>query len=359
MSEMQDNVSVKTIAQTEQILDTVIKLNDEGVSFCPLLWGNHGIGKTSLIESLAERNDAEYVVLNLANLDIADLLGQLDGEGGYHQPNWLKTTKKRVIYFLDEINRAPKYILQGIFNFLNEKRIHNYKAKQEDIIIAAANPSDKEYEVTCFEDPAFLSRFLHVKMQPSQKEYIKFLNNDTSFKNTIIQQALKKSVTLYGNPEQQDFSLGFVITPDNRKLHKISKTFEILSDNEIEDSGVMLLECAVGFDAASVILETWRDSKKNMFEPKEIVNMKKTEKYKFNNDDIDIINNINVKMIDFLGKNKKQTKKEIEGLERYIDYIPKDLRVDFLKQMTTTSGREDLITQLDHEKLEELLNISS
>lgn len=348
-SEYQDNITSKTIKQTDAMLDAIIKLNDEGVSFTSLLHGNHGIGKTSLIEQLAKRHNAEYRVLNLASIDTSDLLGQLDGKGSYHKPDWLVQTDKRVIYFLDEINRAPKYILQGIFNFLNEKRIHNFSAKKKDIIIAAANPADT-YEVTCFEDPAFLSRFAHIKLAPSQKEFSSFLGGSGKVKNTIIQQTLKKSVHLYKNT---DFSLGFEVTPDNRKLHKLGLMFDILSDSEIESVGVDLIESIVGFDAASVILETWRDSKKNQFDPKELLRMPSKEEYKFESDDVDIINNINVKLISYF-KNKLTVTEE-KGFVRYVNYIPKDLRVDFLKEVVKINP--DLINLLDTTATMELLNL--
>lgn len=350
-SQSQDNVTGKNIKQVVDMLDTTIQLNDKGICFSPLLHGNHGIGKTQMVEQLAKKYDAEYVVINLASIDLCDLLGSLKEDGTYNRPNWLKDTEKRVIYFLDEINRAPKFILQGIFNFLNEKRIHNFKAKDIDIVISAANPSDT-YEVTCFEDPAFLSRFMHIKVAPSQKEFSSFLGGKGGVKNTFIQQALKKSESLY---QDTDFSLGFNITPDNRKLHKVALMMDTLTDTEMENVGIWMLECIVGFDASAIILETWRDSLKNQFDPKDILRMSEKKEYPFENNDIEIINNINVKMLSY-AKNE-WTKKEKEGFKRYIMFIPEDLQVDFLKEMVKVN--DSVIELMDTDYAFNLLNLES
>lgn len=346
---MSDNVTPKSIDKTIAMINAVSKLKTKGVNIPLLLWGRHGVGKTSIVEQVAETQDAMYVIMNLANLTIEDLLGQLDGKGGYFKPDWLKDTTKKVIYFLDEINRAPKYVLQGIFNFINEGRIHNYNIKQQDMVIAAANPMD-EYEVTCFEDPAFLSRFAHVKVAPEQREFVSYLNSK-NMKNSIVQQTLKKTVSIY---DSNTFDIGFPIQPDNRKLEKAAYIFEYLTKEEIENVGVDLLECLMGYDASAAFLETWRDSNKNQFDAKDILNLSEKEEYPFSDDQIDVINTVNSKMIAYLSKESKLSKKEEKGFVRYFMFIPKDLQVEFGKEIVAIN--EKLLDLLDVDYTFELLN---
>ena len=344
-----DNVSNKSIAQTLGMLKGIKKLKENEINLPAFLWGNHGVGKTSIVEQFAKANGYELVILNLANLSPEDLLGQLDGKGGYYQPNWLKNTEKPVIYFLDELNRGPKYVLQGIFNFINEGRIHDYRIKPIDMVVSAGNPSD-EYEVSTFEDPAFLSRFAHIKVSPDQKEFTKYLNSK-NLKNTIVQQTLKKSINIY---QQNDYEIGFNVVPDNRKLEKVAMMFEIFNDDEWEEYGVDLLESTVGFESSSSFLEVWRESKKVDYDPKTILRLSADEDFPFNEEDVDIINNINVKLGAYL--KKKLTKAEKEGLVRYFNFIPRDIQVDFARQIVTVN--EDLIDIFDTDYVYELLNLN-
>ena len=79
---------------------------------------------------MANDIDYKHFVLNLANQTPEDLSGYPDGKGGYILPNWLDRKSKGTIYHLDEINRAPKYVLQCMFNFINEGRIHTHHINQ-------------------------------------------------------------------------------------------------------------------------------------------------------------------------------------------------------------------------------------
>jgi len=344
-----DNISSKSIKQTLGMLKGVKRLKDEGVNLPAFLWGNHGIGKTSIVEQFAKDNGYKLVILNLANLSPEDLLGQLDGKGGYYKPSWLQGTEdQKTIFFLDELNRSAKYVLQGIFNFINEGRIHNYRIKPEDLVISAGNPSD-EYEVSTFEDPAFLSRFAHIKVAPDQKEFTGYLNSK-DLKNTIVQQTLKKSISIYQN---NDYEIGFQVLPDNRKLEKVAMMFEIFTDADMEEYGVDLLESTVGFDSSAAFLETWRESKKNVYDPKTILRLDKDEEYPFEEEDVEVINNINVKLGTYL--KKKLTKAEKEGFVRYFNFIPRDIQVDFARQIVSIN--EDLVDLLDTDYVYELLNL--
>ena len=216
------------------------------------------------------------------------------------------------------------------------------------MIVGAVNPSDA-YEVSCFDDDAFQSRFLHIKMQPEQKEFTNYLGNVV--KNTIVQETLKKTVNIY---QDREFDIGFQVTPDNRKLEKVGMLFEILSDEEMGDIGIDLLEGLVGFESASAFLETWRESKKNVHDPKKVLAME-VKDYKFGFEDVDVINTINTKMIAMI-KTKDLTKKQKEGFVRYVEFIPKDLGLAFLKDVAQT--RDSLIDELSSEWAMRLMNMN-
>lgn len=347
---MADNITTKTLKKTTDMLKLVDKLNKKGMHIPTLLWGDKGVGKSSLVGNMAKELGYDLSVINLANLNPEDMLGTYNfKDGTYNKPSFLVESEKPVVYFIDEINRGAKYMLQCVFNLLTEKRLHQWFLKPEDIVVCAANPDNGEYEVTSFEDGAFISRFAHIKMQPEKEEFTGFLTS--KYENTIVQETLKKSVNIY---QDEPFELGFNVVPDNRKLEKVAFMFEHCDKSDLEGAGVDLLESLVGFESSAAFLETWRDSQKSVYDPKKILNST-PDKYGFNDDAIEVMNNVNVKMVGYMKGKKTLTKKEQEGFRRYFEFLPKDVRVDFSRQLITV--HENFVDYVDADEVFTLLNL--
>jgi len=341
-----DNISSVNIKQTSDMIKLCLNMKKHKVNIPLMLWGKHGIGKTSIVKQIGESVGYDVVFLNLANMTVEDLLGQIDGNGGYYKPTWLNKSNKPTIYFLDEINRAPKYVIQSIFTLVNEGRIHNFSINEMDYVISACNPTE-EYEVTCFEDGAFISRFAHIKIVPDKMEFINYIST-LNIKNTIIQETLKKSVSLYNN---ESFNLGFNVSSDNRSLEKIAFIFEYCDNTTIENVGRNLIESLVGFDAMSIIMETWKNTNKKEINPKNILN----GKIEFKNDEIDTINVVNAKLIEYI-RNNELTSDDKNGLINYVKYIPKDLQVAFIKDLINVKSY--FVDLFDFEYIKSLTEIS-
>lgn len=338
-----------TLKEVRNIVDLVISLKKK-VNIPLLLWGKHGVGKTQLVYEMAKQHKMHCVVLNLANQTPEDLLGQIDGTGGYHRPAWLKNDdNKPTIYFLDEINRAPKYVLQSMFNFINEGRIHTHKIKDTDIIIAAANPDEVDYEVTTFDDAAFLSRFCHIKMEPKEEEFISYINGKV--KNSIVQNAIVKAKNIYMST---DFKTSFTIKPNNRNLEKVAHMFDFCSESVIKDTGIHIISGLVGFESASVIMEIWRSDIELDFNV-----IRKEKKYPFTKTQVDKLNIVNNSFFKFVGQLNLDeiAAEDKKDIKRYIDFVPKDMRVALLKNITRniSNGRLDFLDDSSIAEYVELL----
>lgn len=342
-----------TITETKQIIQFCLKMKNDGINIPTLLIGHQGVGKTQLVEQIARHNGYECVVLNVANQTPEDLLGQIDGQGGYHCPTWIKKdTDKPVIYFLDEFNRGQKYVLQCMFNFVNEGRIHAHKIKPNDYVIAAINPDNEEFNVTCFDDAAMWSRFANIQVKPSKQEFTKYLDDRVG--NTVIQKALSMSESLY----QADSSIDHTYSPkpDNRSLEKIAHILDRVDDeNDMNGHIGELIVGMIGFDAASVIIEVWRKNRQKV-NYKEVL---KNREWQFNDDQIDEINSFNIGLVAFIKKNKL-TKAQFNGLIEYINFIPRDLCVKLLKEMSSKTVEVfNQILDTDIDKFGEMIEIQS
>jgi hypothetical protein len=118
-----------------------------------------------------------FIHLHLATQDVGDLTGvQIptpDGRAVHARPEWFPTEGSGIV-FLDELNRAPQEVLQAMFAFITDGRIHDHRLPEGWRIVAAGNYQDEAFNVTDTSDAAWLSRFLHIHFEPTVEEFVVF-----------------------------------------------------------------------------------------------------------------------------------------------------------------------------------------
>lgn len=341
------------ILTMKKIIKTLIDVKTE-VNIPMFLWGKHGVGKTSMVRQVANDIDYNCITLNFANIPIEDATGFPDGKGGYHKPEWLNIdNNKPTIYFCDEINRAPKYVLQGLFNFILEGRIHTHNIKPRDIIIVAGNPDCDEYETTIFEDLAFTSRFAHFYIEPDIEEYISYLKLHSKVHNSII-----NSIKLYYSEKLNNIvptEKRIRTCPDNRSLEKIGKLMKILPKEQFSNIGYYIMAAMVNGDFATLLMTEYNkiDTLPSI---EEIIKMTPDE-YPFSRDDLDKLIIINNNLIKWLkdrkfndetfcfepfSTNKNENDLIRNGIKNYINFIPRDYQFAFIKDFRNEENQEDI-----------------
>ena len=81
-----------------------------------MIWGAPGIGKSSIVESVANSNDLELIDLRISQLAPTDLRGipvPKDDKAFWFPPEFLPTEGKGIL-FLDEINAAPPSLTESM-----------------------------------------------------------------------------------------------------------------------------------------------------------------------------------------------------------------------------------------------------
>lgn len=165
----------------------------------PLIVGESGIGKTALAREIAEENDYSLIVID-GNLLKEGEIGGLPTIESYEEVNnkgdkvLKKTTVyavhaklkeideeiskgKRVLLFIDEINRCEHTVQQELMNLILNREINGYKLHKSVKIFAAMNPSSKygsefDYQVIDM-DAAQENRFVWLYMET---DYIQWLD---------------------------------------------------------------------------------------------------------------------------------------------------------------------------------------
>ena len=150
-----------------------------------LLTGPHGTGKTSIVKEVFEKNGLKYLYFSASTLDpwlhIQGIPREKKLENGTSvihmvRPEALADGTVEAI-MIDEINRAPKGVLNALLELILNKSINGLKFPNLKVVFAAQNPPDEQetYNVEAI-DPAMADRFdmqFNVPNVPDRPYFVK------------------------------------------------------------------------------------------------------------------------------------------------------------------------------------------
>ena len=166
----------------------------------PLVVGESGIGKTALAKRLAKENNWSLIVIDgnllkegeIGGLPTVESYMSMDSNGNKIEKKttiYAVHTKlreideeiakgKKVLLFIDEINRCEHTVQQELMNLILNREINGYKLHDDVNILAAMNPSSKygsdfDYQVVDM-DAAQENRFVWLNMEPDYNQWIKW-----------------------------------------------------------------------------------------------------------------------------------------------------------------------------------------
>ena len=132
------------------------------------IWGQPGVGKSSVLKSIAEEDGLELSDLRLSLLDPVDLRGfpYRDGNTMRWAPADMlpQDPNSRGILFLDEMNAAPPATQAAAYQLVLDRRIGAYELPPGWTIIAAGN-RDGDSGVTYTMPAPLANRFIHEEFE--------------------------------------------------------------------------------------------------------------------------------------------------------------------------------------------------
>jgi MoxR-like ATPase len=325
--------SIKTIQQTFEPLFAV--------GLTPLIVGPHGLGKSSIVRQYAESKGWGFVDLRLGTQEVGDLIGLADfvkdSEGNtiatkFMRPEWFPTEGEGII-FLDEMNRAPKYVLQAIFQLLLERKLHRHPLPSGWRLVAASNPPTGDYTVTDMSDKAFLDRFCILKLDNSVNDFLEYAKI-SGFNSNVIDYIKSHNDMLASKTE--DFNMDEFVKPSNRTWEFVSRLENI--EGIDEDVRRTILRGMIGFTATTHYLDFKEKNQLNVSAEDILESFtkvkKKIEKLVDNdNPRIDQLSTLIDKISDITLK-KNLTSKQVGNLASFLNVIPLDLSMKFLHVLT-------------------------
>tara|TARA_Y100000992_G_scaffold302687_1_gene278385 strand:- start:6299 stop:7306 length:1008 start_codon:yes stop_codon:yes gene_type:complete len=156
----------------KKLEDYLAKLTKANVMDSVMIWGAPGIGKSSVVSAVANKNNLEFIDIRLSQLAPTDIRGlpePRDGISYWCPPEFLPQSGKGILFF-DEVNMAPPAI-QGIAQqLILDRQVGSYKVPDGWFIWAAGNR--KEDHAAVFDMPAPLSnRFFHLEVTSGLDEF--------------------------------------------------------------------------------------------------------------------------------------------------------------------------------------------
>lgn len=143
-----------------------------------LLIGQHGVGKSEIIEEAAAELRIGFISRDLSLMEPPDLVGlpKLDGTTTrYLPPAFLPTSATGLLVF-EELNRCPGYMRAPCLQLLTARRLNDYVLPAGWLPAAAINPVIAEYDVNDL-DSALLSRFVQIDVEPDRQQWLEWASN--------------------------------------------------------------------------------------------------------------------------------------------------------------------------------------
>lgn len=170
-----ENLSELKVSELKQV---ILDLLDTGNPPAILVLGVPGIGKSSVVNSVARQVGRKVIDVRLAQVEYVDIAGipkLRDDMWEYVQNNLLiEACRSPVILFFDEITQARPATLSAMFRIVLDRELSNgMKLHSRTLVIAAGNDDAGDNFIT--EMPfALLNRFFVVRLMFDENEFLEW-----------------------------------------------------------------------------------------------------------------------------------------------------------------------------------------
>ncbi|MEO1938636.1 MAG: MoxR family ATPase [Sulfurimonas sp.] len=138
------------------------------------LWGAPGIGKSSIVKSIAKEKGIGFIDLRLALMDPTDLKGIPFYDKESHSALWAPPAflprEGEGILFLDELNSAAPAVQSSAYQLILDRAIGEYRLPDGWAIVAAGN-RESDRGVTYKMPAPLANRFVHFELEVSVEDW--------------------------------------------------------------------------------------------------------------------------------------------------------------------------------------------
>lgn len=315
----------------------------------PLIIGESGVGKTSLVKNIAKNNNYYLVTIDANLLKEGEIGGLPIVENRttiYATHSKLKEIERilkeddhrEVILFIDELNRCEHSVAQELMNLILNREINGYSLDNRVKVIAAMNPSNRNdgfynsrYDVVDM-DPAQEDRFVWIRLDSDIKEWIKWGMSDQGNIHEHIVEFLSTFPEYLHMPQSEE-----TIKATPRSWERISKAYNIYLNNREKYNFNILLNAVkgnVGINITNDFANFISNLKKPLIKIEdifndEIISFELREKIeKENNSRLYILVKKSLKYLEDMPIDKN-----LRLFSELLNFYPRDLRLGIMKEI--------------------------
>ncbi|MEM0998404.1 MAG: AAA family ATPase [Bacteroidota bacterium] len=326
------------------------------------IWGAHGIGKTQLVEQVAQERGCKWAYIAPAQFEeMGDLVGmpqivqESDGSRTTHfaPPDWAPREEGPGILLIDDVNRADDRILRGIMQLMQNYALVSWAIPKGWHIILTANPDGGDYSVTPM-DFAMITRMMHVTMVFDVKRWAFWAE-----KHAVDPRGIN-FVLSYPETISQERT-----TP--RTLVQFFESIQAIPNLRTEMGLVkMLADSCLDSTTVTAFMSFVSNRLSRLITPEEIMNATDFEREVYGpvkdqvvgeTKRVDIISVICTRLVNYLTvSNRLLTDAQVNNLAQFlmIDFLPNDIRMNTLRELSA-SRNDSAVRIVRHPELGRLL----
>ncbi|MCH2044696.1 MAG: AAA family ATPase [Saprospiraceae bacterium] len=326
----------------QHVITTCERAEAQGRKKTPVcIWGKHGIGKTQLVEAIAQERGYKWAYIAPAQFEeMGDLVGMprvRDGVTEFVAPDWVPKEEGPGILLIDDANRADDRILRGIMQLLQNYELVSWKLPKGWHIILTANPDGGDYSVTPMDD-AMLTRMMHITMEFDVKEWAKWAEL-----NGVDPRGINFVLTY---PE--------MVTGERTTPRTLVQFFESISTIKELDKNLglvqLLADSCLDSNTVASFMAFINNNLSKLITPEEIINAKNFKTQVLDHLKsivvkgtlrVDILATLCTRLVNYLTINKtKPSKEQLKNIKDFIkiDFIPNDIRLSMAQDLVGSSN---------------------